>query len=308
MRKKNVGLTLLMVLFCSYMVHAQSIHDIRINEVLVYNENSCMDNYGVRSGWFEVYNTGYKTINIGGWYITNDINNNIKYRIPKSDPATVLTPGAHILFYAYGESARSACHVNFTLADFDCLHNGMAYLALYDQSGKVLVDSVSYSLAEQKADVSFGKLETEKQGDWAYLDVPTPKALNAITSGESRSDAFGRKDPHGIIITITCMAVVFLILFLVSVVFKFTGKYFQKQKAKQEKAPVKAEAAPAKAEEVKPIAGNDDEVAAIAMALHMYFNDMHEVEATGFCLRRGLNQHSAWEGKSMMFRKSPIQK
>ncbi len=310
MRKKKVGLTLLMVLFGSYMLHAQSMKDVRINEVLVYNENSCVDNYGVRSGWFEVYNTGSKTINIGGWFITNDINNNRKYRIPKTDPATVLAPGAHLLFYAYGESTRSAFHVSFTLSDTDCLHNGMSYLAIYDQSGKELIDSVSYCLLEQKADISFGKLETERSGEWMYLDAPTPKALNEILSGESRSDAYGKKDPHGVIITVTCMAVVFLILFLVSLVFKGTAKYFKKQSAKQEKASVKESVQEVKASEPVSVAaaGNEDEVAAIAMALHMYFNDMHEVESTGFYLRRGLNEHSAWESKSMMFRKSPIQK
>ena len=49
-------------------IRAQGLSDIRINEVLVYNENTCIDNYGEHSGWFEIYNLGNRTINIGGWY------------------------------------------------------------------------------------------------------------------------------------------------------------------------------------------------------------------------------------------------
>ena len=311
MAKKKVVLILLMVLFCSYGIRAQGLSDIRINEVLVYNENTCIDNYGEHSGWFEIYNLGNRTINIGGWFLTNDINNSRKYRIPKSDPNTILSPGERILFYADGESSRGTFHVNFTLSDTDCLIGDSSYLAIYDQSGKVMVDSFLYSLASVKADVSWGKKDDEgwkdKNAEWVILPEPTPQAENVKSSGETRAEAIGRKDPHGLIITLTCMAVVFIILFLVSVVFKYTGRYFQQQNNKKNaNEPVKP-AEPRKL--ANTAAGNrEDEVAAIAMALHLYFNDMHETEATGFHLNRGLNQHSAWENKSMIFRKSPIQK
>ena len=197
------------------------------------------------------------------------------------------------------------------MTDTDCLIGDSSYLAIYDQSGKVLVDSFLYSLSSEKADVSWGKKDDEgwkdKNAEWVILPEPTPQAENVKSSGETRAEAIGRKDPYGLIITLTCMAVVFIILFLVSVVFKYTGKYFQQHGNKKD---VKETVKPSKPEvEAKPAAGGqEEEIAAIAMALHMYFNDMHEVEATGFCLNRGLNQHSAWENKSMIFRKSPIQK
>ena len=55
--------------------------------------------------------------------------------------------------------------------------------------------------------------------------------------------------------------------------------------------------------------GTDDmDIAAIAMALHLYFNDQHEIEETGFWLNRPLNYQTAWTAKNNLFRKSPIRK
>jgi len=50
------------------------------------------------------------------------------------------------------------------------------------------------------------------------------------------------------------------------------------------------------------------DIAAIAMALHLYFDDQHEVEQTGFWLNRPLNYQPAWAAKSILFKKSPIRK
>jgi hypothetical protein len=50
------------------------------------------------------------------------------------------------------------------------------------------------------------------------------------------------------------------------------------------------------------------DIAAISMALHLYFDDQHEVEQTGFWLNRPLNHQAAWAAKSILFKKSPVRK
>jgi len=49
-------------------------------------------------------------------------------------------------------------------------------------------------------------------------------------------------------------------------------------------------------------------IAAISMALHLYFDDQHEIEQTGFWLNRPLNYQPAWATKSILFKKLPIRK
>ena len=57
------------------------------------------------------------------------------------------------------------------------------------------------------------------------------------------------------------------------------------------------------------IAKTDEaEIAAISAALHLYFDDQHEVEQTGFWLNRELNQCPAWAAKNILFKKLPIRR
>ncbi|MBO4282367.1 MAG: OadG family protein [Bacteroidales bacterium] len=289
------------------VLQAQGIKAVRINEVLVCNDSGYRDAYGVCGSWFELYNTGVKTLSLGGCYLTNDTNNKKKYRIPKNAQDATLAPGAYAVFFAYNEPSRSPFHVNFNLTDTGLLQGGRAYLALYDQSGKELIDSVSYVVSVQRPNISFGKLEGVADAQWQQLETPTPRAMNHFSNDMSRAEIYQQKDPHGWIITLTSMSVVFLLLVIIASVFKGTGSYFKK-KARKADASAKG-AAPVK-KPAAPVSGDmDDEVTAvIAAALHLYQNDCHEVEDNGFNLQRTFNQPSPWANKVLNFRRTPIRK
>lgn len=289
-------------------LRAQGIKAIRINEVLVYNDSGYRDDYGVSSGWFEIYNTGVKTLSLGGCYVTNDPANPKKYRIPKSAQNATLIPSAYAVFFAYNEPTRSPFHVNFNLFDTGFIGGGRAFLAIYDQSGKELIDSVSYVVSEQVANRSFGKFEGEKDARWQNLEHATPMALNHTSNDMSRSEIYQQKDPHGWIITITSMSVVFLLLVIIAFVFKGTGAYFKKQTRKQN-APKKEKKESIAAAVAAANERTDDEITAvIAAALHLYQNDCHEVEENGFYLNRTFNQPSPWANKSLNFKRTPNRK
>ena len=283
----------------------QGIKAIRINEVLVINDSGYRDAYGVSGSWFEIYNTGVRTLSLGGCYITNDPQQPKKYRIPKAAQNATLPPKTYALFFAYNEPSRGAFHVNFDLADTGFIGGGRAFLAIYDQSGKELIDSVSYLVSAQVPNRSLGKSEEMKNPAWEVMEQATPMVLNHISSDMSRAEIYQQKDPHGFLITITSMLVVFLLLIIIALVFKGTGSYFKKQDKKQRAAAEKPQATAAAPAAVQ----TEDEVAAaIAAALHLYAEDCHEVEDNGFYLHRTFNQPSPWANKSLNFKRNPIRK
>lgn len=75
MINKKIGVLLLFALLISFGAKAQRATSMRINEVLVINEDNFVDDYGKRHGWIELFNTSAGTVNIAGCYLTDDKNN-----------------------------------------------------------------------------------------------------------------------------------------------------------------------------------------------------------------------------------------
>ena len=280
-------------------VIGQGVRDLRFNEVLVINNSNCVDQYGVRSGWFEIYNTGYAMANIGGCYLTNDMNNPQKYRIPKGDPSTQMASQTYVLFFAYDNMDRGVFHVNFSLDE-------TGFLALFDAGG-VLLDSLSYDIDAQKPDISFGKMENEPiaTATWKTIGNPTPKFINYTTIEKTRGEKYSETDRYGFIITVTTMAVVFLMLTILALIFTYTGRYFKRKSAQKSKETQKQPV------EKTPVTNTsqteDTDMIAIATALHLYFDNQHEVEQTGFWLKPQESRQLAWSSKNS-FKRIPNKK
>ncbi|HBG52686.1 MAG TPA: phage tail protein, partial [Rikenellaceae bacterium] len=92
-------LTGLLLLF-QVSLFGQTVVDLRLNELLITNTEDYQDDFGVHSSWFEVFNIGYGTVDIGGCYLSNDPNDLKKYPIPRGDVLTQIKPRQHILFWA----------------------------------------------------------------------------------------------------------------------------------------------------------------------------------------------------------------
>ena len=125
---------------------------------------------------------------------------------------------------------------------------------------------------------------------------------NEIDAAASKTIYIGLNTPFGVIIIATGIIVV-VVLIAVFVIFinklkaRNSKKTAQMDNAQKETVPV----------EVAQDAKNLD-IVAISMALHLYFDNQHEVEQTGFWLNRPLNAQTAWAAKSNLLKKSPIRK
>ncbi|MFA5641406.1 MAG: lamin tail domain-containing protein, partial [Bacteroidales bacterium] len=149
--KYNI-LVLLGFLVLASNVTAQNMSDMCINEFLVTNTDDFVNDFGHRTGWVELFNTSYGTVNIGGCYITNDPNNLTKYVIQRGDELTKIKPRQHILFWADGEPHRGTFHLNFTLKE-------SKEIILVSSDGKTIIDRVEIPHDLLSENVSYGRIK-----------------------------------------------------------------------------------------------------------------------------------------------------
>lgn len=119
-QKLIISLGLLLVVFG---MQAQQTSALRINEILIINEDNYQDDYGNKNPCIEIYNHSSETVNIAGCYLTNDLSNPKKYRVPKDDVQTNIRPHQHVLFLADERKVE-----NFK--ETDALGIGMTILAM----------------------------------------------------------------------------------------------------------------------------------------------------------------------------------
>lgn len=297
MNKKFGVLLLLMALF-TFGANAQLTTSVKINEVLVINETNFMDGYGQRSPWIELYNNSAGAVDLRGCFLTNDKNNPKKFMIAKGDVLTKIQPNQHLLFWADNRPERGTFHANFTLDP-----NKDNYIALYDVDGITLIDEVVIP-AGQKADVSIG-LDVDGSGTWTTLPRVSPSANNINFNTNEKVERFQRNDSFGIAMTITSMAVVFIGLIVLYILFKYIGK--ASIRATQRNAKKAAEASGTK---LSADAGqeNGEALAAIAMALYEMSDDNHDIENTVLTIRKVQRRYSPWSSKIYNLRQTPIKK
>ncbi len=283
-------IVLILLLTGTKIVNAQSTTDLRINEILIYNDSNYVDDYGQHSPWFEIYNSAYNSVNIGGLYLTDDIKTPKKYYIPKGQPITLIPTQSYIVFWADNETDRGILHLNFTLEVGKTIY-------LYEANGRTILDSVTIK-APQSPDVAYGRL-VDGGAEWGYLKKSTPNANNDTSTKISEAEKFVILDPTGIGMTMIAMSVVFLGLALLYLFFKGLGFLMTKDVRKASK--LLADASSGEVHE-----GLSGEVnAAIAMALYLYGNQLHDQEDPIITMTKVSRTYSPWSSKIYGLRKSP---
>lgn len=297
MRKTIFKISVALFAFLFAMeVSAQSVSSIRINEVLVENTNSYMDDYGHRSGWIELHNTGFSSVNLAGNYLSiKRGDKTLTYKIPKNDPGTIIPPQGYAVFFADGIANKGTFYTNFTL-------DQTGDIFLLDAGGRgPAIDSVHYSLDNLKENVSLGWVVETPNGDpiWKELSSTTPGATNNVVEFQSRSETFRLEDPIGITMSLTAMSVVFVALIVLYQVFRIVGKSMVRIASKKE---IAAKGGAVTAENIKK-AGSADNVmsgeiaSAIALAIYLYEEDLHDQENTVLTINRVARVYSPWSSK-----------
>ena len=294
---------------------AQGAKNLKFNEILVTNTASLVDEYGCRSAWIEFHNDAFAPANARNCFLTTDrrvLNEELSaperikmmYQIPSGDVATHIEGKQKMLFFTDGLPNRGVFHTNFTLAD-----STENWIALYDANGTTLLDSITVpALGENQS----GAREKDGIGAWKVVTAEnvTPAATNTVDQGEGKVAKFKRMDSvklpftikirkwelsaiGGLGMTVMCMAVVFGALAILWWLFALIGKFFPRIEkffaliskvfartfSSAKKAPAKAAPAPKAAPAKGNANANDEEMAAICMALHEHFGNVHDEES-----------------------------
>ncbi|MFI3294728.1 MAG: OadG family transporter subunit [Rikenellaceae bacterium] len=309
---KKLILSALLVVCGIGVTSAQGLKDVKINEILVKNQAGYTDDHSNHSSWIELFNSGYSSVNVAGAHLRLiEGTDTLTYKIPKNDSRTLISPQGYILFYASDCSNRGTFHTNFTL-DNDA---AKSTLQLLDQGANTVMDELSYVLAEQKADISYGHI-LDDQGEnmqTKLLTSTTPLQTNEVIERVSKAEEFRREDPTGIAMAVVAMSVVFTALVVLFLTFKNVGKINMKQQAAARKAKEKAAAAAAagvaakakksgRLDEDQP---SGEELAAISLALILYFQELHDKESEIVTINRVARAYSPWSSKIHTLTQNP---
>jgi len=281
---------------------AQSIKDVRINEILVYNKNSLHDDYGRPVSWIELANLGYNKVNVGGCYLKA---NGKEYRIPRDDPRTIIPTRGYLVFYAAGDSNKGVFHTNLTLEGANCIE-------FYDQYG-VLIDTFTFDPKEMKEDVSYGWIvDTDGVEKKMNLSATTPGSSNNTIEKISQAETFRKADPVGIILTITTIVMVSIVLVMLFYIFKLFSYYYARpikirRRIRKRRGITTEEeyAESTESTEVTMRAITYDELAALAAVLYKYSEELHDSESNILTINRVKRMYSPWNSKIQTLRKTP---
>ena len=142
--------------------------DLVINEFLASNRAQFEDpdEPGEFPDWIELYNPTTSDINMGGFYLTDNLTRTTKWQIPWN---INIPAGGYLLFLADSDPAQGDIHTNFKLN----ANNGQ--IGLVDADGKTFIDSLTYG--KQTADVAYGRYP-DGSTTWHFFARPTPAAPN----------------------------------------------------------------------------------------------------------------------------------
>jgi spore coat protein CotH len=139
-----------------------------INEFLASNDGVNQDEQGQYEDWVELYNAGELPLEVGGMYLTDDLSQPTKWRIPAG---TLIPAGGLLLIWADRDLGDGPLHASFRLS-----RTGEE-IGLFDRdaAANALIDRVIFG--PQTTDVSTGRWP-DGGATWTSFGSPTPGGNN----------------------------------------------------------------------------------------------------------------------------------
>jgi len=149
---------------------------VAINELMASNLSSVADPQGQYDDWIELYNAGDSSVDLGGFYLTDDASEPRKWQIPTGNPTLTTIPAkGYLVIWADGDTGDPGLHASFSLKA------GGDEVALFHSDGVTRLDRVSFG--PQAQNLSYGRYP-DGGDELRLMVVPTPGEANVgITAG-----------------------------------------------------------------------------------------------------------------------------
>ena len=103
-----------------YLINDDPLPAIRINEYLAVNTTCCADTDGGSAeydDWIELFNAGDSPVDVGDFYLSDDLLDPFKFRIAATAPqTTTIPPGGYLVIFADEQRSQGILHASFRLA------------------------------------------------------------------------------------------------------------------------------------------------------------------------------------------------
>ena len=180
MKRSITLLVIVLVAAMAVATQAQDRKSLRINEVMIVNDTSIVDDYGEHHAWIELFNANFAPLEISSMYLTNDKNNPTKYPIPLGDVKTRISKRQHVVFWADNNPNKGTFHTSFTL-----VQGQDNWIGLYDSDRKTLVDSGTIPVFWPDIRMPAAKM-VQAYGKYVTVAPMTISRLRAPTSSKTR--------------------------------------------------------------------------------------------------------------------------
>ena len=152
-----------------------------INEILASNNGCCHDEHGDNDLYIELYNYGADSVDVAGFFLTNDPDNIDSYiQIQSGSDSTIIAPGEFLLLWSDGIDQQGVLHID------DLLSDAGGSLGLYAQDTSTIIDIMSYPI--QAPDMAYAR-EGDGNEDWVYGN-PTPGLSNSTTLSAKQNNIY----------------------------------------------------------------------------------------------------------------------
>ncbi len=164
---------------------------IAINEWMADNSHTLANPAGGKfDDWFELYNYGTNTVDLGGYYLTGTLTNKTKFQVPDNQHYLVPPRGFFVVWADNNSSTNSVAspelHVNFKLSK-----SGDS-IGLFASDGTA-IDALTFGA--QTTDVTEGRFPDGAVNIFA-MPTPTPQTNNIIPNTAPVLAAIGGKYVH----------------------------------------------------------------------------------------------------------------
>lgn len=149
-----------------------------INEFMARNETTIEDpdDQGEFEDWLEIYNYGDTPINLGGFYLTDDLDDPTQYQIPLGHPElTTISGKGCLLLWGDSDPKQGPLHPDLRLDG-----NGGEEIGLYiqDQTGFTLIDGLSF---DKQAVSTYQAVPMTDNGNGEYIAaIPSQEDLTFL--------------------------------------------------------------------------------------------------------------------------------